>query len=281
MNYRNLIDKGSSILKNYSILTANIDAELLLSISLNKTRENILLNLEKKPNTQEIRNYIKLINRRKKKEPVSLISGKRFFWKNEFIVNNHVLSPRFETELLVEEVLKKFNRTKNINVLDIGLGSGCILISILKEKKNWIGTGIDISSLALKTAKINAKIQQVDNRIEFIKSDVDKLCDKKYDLVVSNPPYIDKIKYNNLDLGVKSYEPRDALYGGIDGLKTIEKIINKSKFVLKIKGLLALEIGLGQHYKVCELLRSSGFYVSKIIKDYQNIKRCIFAVKIK
>ena len=281
MNYRNILNKGASILRKNSILTSGIDAELLLSISINKSRERILLNLEEEINSHEERKYFELINRRKKKEPISFISGKKFFWKYEFDVNKNVLTPRNETELLVEEVLKIYKNSNNINVLDVGLGSGCILISILKEKKNWKGTGIDISKLALKTAKTNAKIQQVDNRITFINSDIDKISGRKYDLLITNPPYISKIGYNNLDLGVKGYEPREALYGGVDGLSVIEKVIKKSKICLKNNGLLAMEIGLGQHYKVYDILKKNSFYVWKTIKDYQNIERCIFAKKIK
>ena len=281
MNFRVILNKGTSILRNNSILTPNIDAELLLSKLIKKSREKILLNLDEKINSQQERLYFDLINRRKKKEPISYILGKKSFWKYEFKVNKDVLTPRVETELLVEEVLKINKNSNNLHILDIGLGSGCILISILKEKKNWKGTGIDISKLAVKTAKTNAKIQQVDNRIKFINTDVDKLYYNKYDLIVSNPPYINKIGYNNLDLGVKNYEPKKALYGGLDGLNIIEKIIDKSRVILKIRGLLALEIGFGQYYKVNQLLKNNNFHIIKIIHDYQNIKRCLLATKIK
>ena len=251
MNYRNIIYKATNVLQKNQIQTAKIDAELLLSISLNSSRENILLNLESKLNKEEIKNYNKLIKRRKNKEPVSQIEGKKFFWKYEFHVNKDVLSPRFETELLVEEILKFYKFSNSfINILDIGLGSGCILISLLKENNQWKGTGIDISSAALKIAKTNAKIQQVSKRIQFIKSDIDKFYHRKYDLIVSNPPYINKIKYNNLELDVKGYEPSNALYGGINGLNVTEKIIKKSKFVLKNSGILALDMLVQQ---VCQL----------------------------
>ena len=280
MNYRNIINKGSQILKQHDIITANIDAELLLSISLNKSREQLLLNLEKKLNLNEIKKYFELINRRKQKEPVSFINGKKFFWKYEFVVNKNVLIPRPETEFLVEEILRTYKEKTNLNILDVGVGSGCILISLLKEKNKWKGEGIDISSLAIKTAKTNAKIQQVENRIRFKNSNIDNFSIKKYDLIVSNPPYINKVRYNNLDLGIKGFEPIIALYGGVDGLKIIEKIIIKSKIILKKNGMLMMEIGLGQQYKVIEILKNNGFYVSKIIKDYKKIKRCLIAKKI-
>ena len=280
MNYRNIINKGTSILKNYSIPTADIDAELLLTLSLNTTREKILLNSEKKLNKSEINNYLRLINKRKNKEPISSICGKKFFWKYEFKINKNVLAPRFETELLVEEVLKRLKLSNRINVLDVGLGSGCILISLLKERKDWKGTGLDISSIAMKTAIYNAKIQQVYNRIKFVNSDIDKFYSSKYDLIVSNPPYINKIGYNNLNLGVKKFEPKLALYGGVDGLSVINKIIKKSKKILKKNGLIAMEVGFDQYYKVCELLRRNNFYVIKIVKDFQRINRCIFAINL-
>jgi len=281
MKIRNVIKNATLSLKKNYISNANLDAEILLSEAIQTSREKIILNSENYLNSDQIINYKKLINRRKKNEPVSIILGKKFFWKSEFIVNRNVLTPRFETELLVEEILKITKYNHRFNILDIGLGSGCIIISLLKEKKNWVGTGIDKSIIALNTAKTNAKIQQVENRIKFVKSDIDKFCSGKYDLIVSNPPYINKINYNNLDLGVKDYEPKMALYGGIDGLRTIEKVINKSKFLLKYFGILAIEIGLGQHYEVSKMLNEKGFFIFKTLKDYQKIKRFIFARKIK
>ena len=281
MNYRNIIIKGTSILKKNSILTAGIDAELLLSKTVKKSRESILLNLEEKLNFREIKNYNRLIKRRKKKEPLCYITGKKFFWKYEFKINKDVLIPRFDTEILVQEIIKICKFSNNLNILDIGLGSGCILISLLKEHNNWHGTGIDISRSALKIAKTNAKIQQVQNRIKFINSDIDNFFTGKYDLIVSNPPYINNIDYNNLDVGIKSYEPKMALSGGIDGIRIIEKVIKKSRFILKHTGLLVLEIGFGQHYKVSKTLKDNGFFILNTIKDLQNIRRCIIAKKIK
>ena len=280
MNFRNTINKAVTILKNNSIKNANFDAELLFSTSLNVSREKILLNLEKTIGYNEVKKYFNLINRRIKKEPLSQIVGKKSFWKNEFEVNRHVLTPRNETEFLVEEILKIYKKNTYLRILDVGVGSGCIIISLLKEKQKWVGTGIDISKLAIKIAKYNAKIQQVENRIRFIKSDIDKFSSSKYDLVVSNPPYINKIGYNNLDLGVRGYEPKLALYGGLDGLRVIEKVVKKSRYVLKNNGLLVMEIGSGQHNDVSSILKFNGFYIKNIIKDYQKIKRCIISKKI-
>ena len=280
MNYRNILEKGSSILKNNLISTPKLDAELLLSLIICKSREGILLNLEQRLSKNEIKKFNDLINRRIKKEPISQITGRRFFWKSEFSVDKNVLTPRFETELLVEQILKDFKFSDKLRILDVGIGSGCILLSLLSEKNNWRGVGIDISKMAINIAKLNAKIQQIDNRVKFINSHIDNFFDDKYDIVVSNPPYINIFKYNNLDLGVKGYEPKLALYGGIDGTKIIEKVIKKSNKILKNGGTLAMEIGIGQFFKVCELLRNNSFYISKTVKDYQKIRRCLIAKKI-
>ena len=281
INFRNTINKGSEILKKNFIETANIDAELLLSFSIKQSREKILLNLEKKLDYHDVRKYFELIERRKKKEPISLIIGKKTFWKYDFYVNKDVLTPRKETEFLIEEILKLYKNYNKIRVLDIGTGSGCIIISLMKEKIRWSGIAVDISELAIKVAKYNAKIQQVENRIKFINSDIDKFSSNKYDLIVSNPPYINKIRYNNLDLGVKDYEPKKALYGGVDGLRVIEKVVNKSSVLLKNNGFLIMEIGLMQYNKTFEILKENGFYVKKIVKDYQRINRCVVSQKIK
>ena len=281
MNYRNIIKNGTSILKNNHIINPNIDAEILLSVCLKKSREDILLNLEDKISFNESEKYIKLINRRKNREPISQIRGTKFFWNSDFEVNKKVLTPRFETELLIEKILKLYKFRGNINILDVGIGSGCILVSLLKQRKHWSGAGVDISKHAIKTAKINAKMQHVINRIRFINSDIDKYYSGNYDLIVSNPPYIKNIDYNNLDISVKGYEPKVALCGGIDGFKIIEKVINKSKKVLKNNGILAMEIGVGQKYKTIEILRKNNFFIFEIVKDYQNISRFILAKKIK
>jgi len=281
MNYRNIIKNGTSILKNNHIINPNIDAEILLSVCLKKSREDILLNLEDKISFHESEKYIKLINRRKNREPISQIRGTKFFWNSNFEVNKKVLTPRFETELLIEKILKLYKFRGKINVLDVGTGSGCILVSLLKQRKDWSGVGVDISKDAIKTAKTNAKMQHVINRIRFINSDIDKYYSGNYDLVVSNPPYIKNIDYNNLDVSVKGYEPKVTLCGGIDGFKIIEKVISKSNKILKNNGILAMEIGIGQKYKTTQILRKNDFFIFEIVKDYQNISRFILAKKIK
>ena len=269
MNIKSAIIDGASILKKKFISSANLDSEILMAEAIKKKREFLILNSNFTIDKKDLKIFYKLIKKRSTREPIAYITNKKSFWSSEFFVTKDTLIPRPDTELIIEKVLKISKNKESLRILDIGIGSGCILLSILKEKKNFYGTGIDISKKCLKISKINAINLKVDHRLKLIKTDVDKFISSKYDLIVSNPPYINKIGYNNLDLGVKNYEPKKALYGGLDGLNIIEKIIDKSRFILKIRGLLALEIGLGQYYRVNQLLKNNNFHIVKIIHDYQ------------
>ena len=178
----------------------------------------------------------------------------------------------------MEQTLKLIKNHQSKRILDVGAGSGCLAISVLKERPNCKSDAIDVSKNALKLAKNNAKLHQLSNRIKFYKRDVDNFCIDKYDLIISNPPYINKhkIKY----LGAINYEPKIALDGGLDGLDIIRKVISKSKYLLKINGKLVLEIGYDQKYKVINFLKKKNFFINKIIKDYGNNIRCIVSTKI-
>ena len=198
---------------------------------------------------------------------------------NKIKSSDNVLIPRPDTELIVEQVLKIFKNKSNINLLDIGVGSGCILLSILKEKKNFLGTGIDISDECLKVSKINASQLGLLNKVKFFKTDVDNFNYGKYDLIVSNPPYIDSVNLRNLDKEVTNFEPRLALDGGLDGLSVIRKVVKKSSELIKKNGKLILEIGYNQKKKVKQILKDKGFYINKVLKDYANNDRCIVSTK--
>ena len=269
---------GYEILKENNISSFKIDCEILMSQTLNISREKVLLNLEKNIKKEEKDRYFNLINRRKKNEPIAYITKNKSFWKNNFITNKDVLIPRPDSEHLVEQVLKIIKEDQAKRILDIGVGSGCLSISILNERLNCKCDAIDISKNALKLAKINANLHQLSNRIKFFKRDVDNFYNDKYDLIISNPPYINrhKIKY----LGAINYEPKIALDGGLDGLEIIRKVISKSKQLLKINGKLILEIGYDQKYKVTKFLKEKKFFINKIVKDYGNNTRCIVSTKI-
>ena len=272
-----LINKGSKFLKNNNIPSYLIDAELILSKSLDISREKFLSLDDTNVEDKIISNFNKLIARRVKKEPIAYIFEKKEFWSLDFIVNKDTLIPRPETELLIE-CLVKYYKNKKIFILDIGTGSGCIILSILKELKKSKGIGIDVSKKAIKVASKNAKNLRLQARSKFIKRNLNEFNSYMFDLIVSNPPYICSHELKNLSEDIKKYEPRLALDGGNDGLDVVKKIIYKSKSILKRKGMLALEIGFGQFKKVSPILKFNGFKIKFIIKDYHNNIRCILAV---
>ena len=280
MNINSAISKGTKILKENSILTAKLDSEILMAKALNRDRKYILLNCSQKICDKDFNYYKKLIKKRSLRKPVAYLTNKKFFWNSEFFVNNHTLIPRPETELIVENVIELTKQKNRLHILDIGIGSGCILISILKERKNFYGTGIDISNKCLNISKINALKQNVNYRLKLFKSNVDKFLIGKYDLIVSNPPYINKKNIKYLDKDVSRFEPKLALDGGLDGLSEIRKVIKKSSELVKTNGKFILEIGFRQKNKVVKILIKEGFYINKIQKDLANIDRCIVCTKI-
>mgnify|MGYP001356348906 FL=1 len=277
MNTLDLLNNGSKKLKYKGIKSSQIDSEILLSNILGKSRENILINLDKKIGSDDIIKFNDFIERRSLKEPIAYILKEKEFWSKNFVVNKSTLIPRPETELMVEK-LSKIYYGKKIFILDIGTGSGCILISLLSELKNSIGIGVDISTKALKIAKINALKHEVDHKLRFEKKCFSKIFYKKFDLIVSNPPYIDQRKINKLDDDIKKFEPLIALNGGNDGLDVITKVIYKAKEILKIKGTLALEIGNEQLIKVSKILRNNNFKIIENIKDYNENTRCLISI---
>ena len=167
-----------------------------------------------------------------------------------------------------------------MNILDIGVGSGCILLTILKERKNFYGTGVDISKNCINISKINANNLKLINRVRLYKTDVDKFAQGKYDLIVSNPPYIKKFNLKYLEKEIVSFEPKLALDGGLDGLSEIRKVIKKSSELIKKNGKFILEIGFDQKNNVISLLKEKGFYINSTLKDFANNDRCIVSTKI-
>ena len=280
MNYQEIINAGSKILKLNNIKSYNLDSEILLSSALKLDRSQLLLKLNKEIKNKEKQNFFNFVQSRSKNEPVAYITGYKEFWKYKFKVDRNVLIPRPDTETIIEQVLKELDINSSKKILDVGTGSGCIIISILKERKRCFGVGIDISKNAVKLAKFNAKIQHIDNRIKFLNSDIDNFYRDKYDLIISNPPYIESFKINDLEDDVKSHEPRVALDGGVDGYKKIKLIIKKSSILIKKRGKLFLELGINQTRETLKILNSYGFYKNKVIKDLANKNRCILSTKI-
>ena len=280
MNIQSALTEGLNILKNKSILSAKLDSEILMAKALGKKREYIILNNDKIIKEQNLKYFKKLVHERATRKPIAYLLKKKSFWNSEFYVNKNTLIPRPDTEIILEQVLK-FTKNKNyLNILDIGVGSGCILLSVLNERKNFYGTGIDISKNSLDTCKINAKKLLLDRRVKFFKSDVDKFAIGKYDLIVSNPPYIKTCDLKYLESDVIKFEPKLALDGGLDGLSVIRKVIKKSSELLKKNGKFILEIGFDQKSKVIKLLNNKGFYINSTVKDLAKNDRCIVSTKI-
>ena len=271
-----VIKIGSKFLKENKIPSSILDSEILLSKTLNKTREEILTNIEQKIDKKKFLLFKKYLQRRSKNEPIAYILGEKEFWSSAFYVNNNTLIPRPETELLVDKLLEIY-KNKNISILDIGTGSGCIIVSLLINLKSSIGFGVDISKDAISIATKNSIKHELANRIKFSTLSFEKIFNKKFDLIVSNPPYIERKDIKNLSDDIKKYEPRMALDGGNDGLDLIKKVIYKSKEILKIKGMLALEIGNEQIKKVSKILIDNNFKIKHVVKDYRNNVRCVLA----
>ena len=279
MNIENILNEGISVLKNVKIPNPQLDSEILLSNSIKKDKKHIILNSKEHLTLEQIERFKNLIERRKKGEPVAYLINKKEFWKNEFIVNKDVLIPRPDTELIIEQVLNIYSKDSNLQVLDIGTGSGCIILSILKERPNFYGTGIDISQKSINISKLNAKQLNIRSRIKFIHSSIDNFRLGKYDIVVSNPPYIKLLNLKYLEKDI-SFEPKLALSGGFDGFSKIRKVVKKTKTLIKKNGKFILEIGFNQKNKAKRILKEEGFYVNKTIKDYGNNDRCIVSTKI-
>ena len=267
-------------LKKNNIKTALLDSEILMSKVLKKDRTNILLNLEKVISDKDYVYFRELISSRLRNKPIAYLTGKKSFWKYEFEINDKVLIPRPDTELIIEQVLKIYKNKSNINFLEVGVGSGCIILSILKEKKSFLGKGIDLSKDCINLCKNNAFKLKVNDRLKLIKSDIDNFSSGKYDLVISNPPYVKKLDLNKLDKDVINYEPRLALDGGLDGLSKIRKIIKKTSELIKLNGKLIIEIANDQKIMIKNILIDNGFYINKVVKDLGNNDRCVISTKV-
>ena len=280
MNINSAIIHGAKILKDNLIKNPYLDSEILMTKAIEKDRKFILLNSKRDLDNEDLNIFQKLIKKRSIGKPIAYLTNKKFFWNSEFIVSNNTLIPRPDTELVIEKVLDITAYKKKLNILEIGVGSGCILLSILKERKSFYGTGIDISKSCLKISKLNAIKLKVSSKLKFFKSNVDKFNLGKYDLIVSNPPYIKKLKLKYLEKDIVNFEPKLALDGGLDGLSEIRKVIKKSSELIKKNGKFILEIGFDQKNKVINFLKKEGFYINRTVKDFGKNDRCIVCTKI-
>ena len=280
MNIENALNIANNILKDNCNNSYQLDSELLMSKIFEKDRKFIILNSNKKLSEEKLEQFNCLINKRLKGEPIAYLLNKKDFWKYEFYVDKGILIPRPDSEVVVDQILKLTNNKDNLRILDIGVGSGCLLLSVLKERKKFHGVGVDISKKCIDISNINASKLKISNRVKFFKSDVDNFNFGKYDLIISNPPYIKMLDFNNLKKDVINFEPKLALYGGLDGTSEIRKVIKKSSELIKKNGKFILEIAYDQKNKVIKLLRDKGFYINNVLKDLADNDRCIVSTKV-
>ena len=280
MNIEKTLNKAIVFLKQHNVKNPHLDSEILLSKIINKDRKYVILNSKENLKDKDLNNFNVLIDRRRKGEPIAYLVNNKEFWKYTFYVDQNVLIPRPDTELIVEQVLKIYSKDRYLQILDIGTGSGCILLSLLKERPKFYGTGIDISKKSINVSKYNAKRLNLRNRVKFYNSDVDNFRIGKYDIIVSNPPYIEFSNLKYLENDIINFEPKLALSGGFDGFSKIRKVISKAAVLIKKNGKLILEIGFNQKNTTEQLLKKEGFYINKVLKDYGYNDRCIISTKI-
>ena len=265
--------KATLRLKNAGVETPALDAKLLLLGTESIESSSLIASPETPLESQE--KFDSAIARRCLREPVSKILGRRDFWKHRFIVNRDVLDPRPDTELLVETALNLATEYPPKRILDMGTGSGCILLSLLSELPDTTGIGTDVSVAALAVAKRNATALQLADRVDFMISDWVSALDETFNLVVSNPPYISSTEDVTLLPEVIDWDPEAALFAGMDGLQAYRKIANGLSAVLKPDGTALFEIGFGQATSVKAIFESAGFSRISSRFDMGGIERCL------
>ena len=279
MNIQTALNQANQKLKKNNIFSYKLDSEILMSNVVKKERDYVILNFNMNLTNSQLTNYRKLITERSKGKPISYLVGKKEFWKYEFYIEEGVLIPRPDTEVVIEKALELTKNKSKLKLLEVGVGSGCIILSLLKEKKDFYGAGIDISKKCIDISKINSNKLGIKNRVKFFKTDVDNFNRGKYDLIISNPPYIKKLDLKYLERDVTAFEPKIALNGGLEGISEIRKVINKSSELIKIGGKLILEIAFDQKNEVIKLLKERGFFINKTSKDLAKNDRCIISTK--
>jgi len=273
---KEVINIGANLLKDAGIESNRVDSRVLISEALSMPIEEIILKGDDSISDGDFKKFMEMIKRRAKNEPVAYMLQKKEFYGIEFSVNQNVLIPRPDSETLVDEVLSYYKRDEPIYILELGVGSGCLLLTILKYMRNASGTAIDIKEEAINVAKSNYEKLSLKNNIEFIpKSWIGIEFDKKFDLIISNPPYIRSDDIDTLQDDVKSYEPITALEGGVDGLKAYNEIAPIIQSFLKKDGLAILECGENQHFDVSRIMHNQGLHTIKYSNDLTNKIRCV------
>jgi release factor glutamine methyltransferase len=283
-SFKDALSQARQILDSKGVSNSKLDSLILLSHTLFCSKEQVIFNPDFELNEQQEKDFFKAVNRRAAREPVSHIIGKREFFGQDFLVSKDVLDPRPDSEILIELVFENFlDKQQKLKILELGVGSGCLIITLLCAYKNAEGDGVDISDEALKICQKNAEKLQVKNRLNIFQSDLfEKIKSQKFDLIISNPPYIAKDEIEKLQDEVRLYEPRTALDGGVDGLDFYRRIAIAAKNFLAQNGKIILEIGIGQKEKIVEIFAKEGFLLNAIKLDLSGIERALcFEKKLK
>ena len=278
MNIGSLLNLATKMLKSKEIDTARLDSQLILGNVLNKDKIYLMINSSEEVEKEKEEEFLNLINKRMENMPVRYILGEVDFMGLDFYIEEGVLIPRSDTEVLVEEVLKIIGKDEKLYVCDLCSGSGAIGISLAYYRKNIMVDLIDFYEKPEKISKKNIIKNNLENQVKFIKSDLLKEPIKelkKYDIIVSNPPYIKEDVIETLMDDVKNYEPRSALSGGDSGLIFYERIVEESKKVLKENGILAFEIGYDQGDSVSNIMKNNGYIDIKVVKDLAGLDRVV------
>lgn len=278
MNVADALNESAKVLEANGVAEPMREASLILQFALNKDKTFLIAHREYKLSADEEKRFVPLVERRAKREPFQYISGKQEFHGLDFEVTPDVLIPRPETEMLVERAIEILKNIERPTFCEIGVGSGCISVSILVNVKNAAATALDISATALEVASRNAERHAVRDRITFIESDLfSRLNGGTFDLIVSNPPYVPAAHLDGLQAEVKNFEPINALTDGADGLSIVRRIVQESPNFLNAGGSLLLEIGMGQAQKVDEMFDRTIWKSIEIAPDFQGIPRLVSA----
>ena len=274
----NLVYSSLQKLRNKKIYNPELDLRILLNHS-SKIKKQIFLN-NLNINDIDIDYFNSLLQKRLNYEPISKIIKKKNFWKYDFFVNSNVLDPRPETELIIEEVLSNIkDRKKQYKILDIGTGSGCLAICLAKELTNSKITAIDISKTAINVAKKNIKLKKLEHQIDLKLIDINKIKDR-YDIIVSNPPYLTECEYEKAQEEIKNFEPKVALVGGADGLQIYRILSKKIDYIMTNNSYFVCEIGKGQLDSIKDIFQNTNLILKKISKDLNKIDRTLTFFKI-
>lgn len=274
-----LLKEAKNSLREAHIPSFALDADLIMAQVLGATREHVICNPQKEISADKAQEFYSLIDRRQKREPLSHILQNREFWGMDFKVTDKTLDPRPDSECLIEAALELFDADASIKIIDFGTGTGCLLLTLLSEYSNAKGLGVDISEAALNIAKENSVKLNLAKRCDFVVNNWGREIKGKYDLIISNPPYIITDEIEGLEPEVSIYEPRNALDGGIDGLKCYKDLAPFIFSLLRVGGFTVIELGFNQDQDVKKIMENAGLEFIKFAQDLAGINRAIILTK--